>query len=147
MSYEAGSSLRDVVSSTPDVLRLWHSNKVTYTNHVFVALFEKYWGKSIEDEEAQWRKSAGTMDVDDSNFVLDFSIEGIHPSKDLVRLDFIRIYDELEKWLIRKAMGSIAPSALPTGQPGIGKSVWIKYAALVNASLLSGITARNAICL
>ncbi|KAF8809620.1 hypothetical protein BYT27DRAFT_7093757 [Phlegmacium glaucopus] len=71
------------------------------------------------------------MDVDNfSNpgcYVLDFGIKGIQPQKIWIRADYKLIYDELEGWFNVDPIGK-APSAIVTGQPGIGKSIWIYYA-------------------
>ena len=129
MSYNPGSSLADVVGSNQQVLDLWRLNKVTMDQTL--TLFEKYWGKSIEDEESDKSQLTlgDTMDVDSGNIsdrchVLDLSIKGIKPSKILIRFDYKRIYDQLEEWLNYDSEGD-TPSAVVTGQPGIGNFSFI----------------------
>ena len=130
MSYNPGSSLEDVVGSNQQALALWRLNKVT-ANVTLMACFEKYWGKSIKDEESDKSQLTlgDTMDVDSSNIsercqVLDISIKGIKPSKILIRSDYKLIYDQLEDWLNHHSKG-MAPSAVITGQPGIGNFSFI----------------------
>ncbi|KIM90035.1 hypothetical protein PILCRDRAFT_812840 [Piloderma croceum F 1598] len=61
---------------------------------------------------------------------LDISIDGMAPSSLWIRADYIRIYNFFQAHYDKHAHPMArAPSAVLTGQPGIGKSFWIYYAA------------------
>ncbi|KAI0255603.1 hypothetical protein BJV78DRAFT_1119377 [Lactifluus subvellereus] len=62
-------------------------------------------------------------------YPLDFGDENYARSKIWIRKDYIRIYDRCEEFHNRMThIRSIAPSVIITGQPGIGKTYWIRYA-------------------
>lgn len=67
-------------------------------------------------------------DVIPGCYVLNIGIKGLERSKFWIRADYIRVYNYLETINdgTSKAEG-VAPSAIITGQPGIGKSVWVYY--------------------
>ncbi|KAF8337726.1 hypothetical protein F5887DRAFT_531087 [Amanita rubescens] len=118
----------------------------------FAKLHAKFWGISMLHEEQEWRNSQQpipavgdeleTEDHMDMNFdaddvdadvipgcyVLNIGIKGLERSKIWIRADYIRVYNYLETINdgISKAEG-VAPGAIITGQPGIGKSVWVYY--------------------
>jgi hypothetical protein len=75
----------------------------------------------VEDEDE------GEADEDDDVtpgcYVLDIGIRGIVPSRLWIRSDYIRIYDALQGFYEEVVNpDNRAPSAVVTGQPGIGES-------------------------
>jgi len=62
-------------------------------------------------------------------FSLDLGIHGLKVSKIWVRKDYLRIYDNCIKHCedVRDC-DHLSPSAIITGQPGVGKTYWILYA-------------------
>lgn len=163
-SHDMESNFTSVVSYTP--LGQWPR----IDDHEPLAqLHAKFWGISMLHEEQEWRNSQpipavgdeleteDRMDVDfDLNdvgsdvipgcYVLDIGIDDFEISKIWIRAEYIRVYDYLETINdgTSKAEGR-APSAIITGQPGIGefpfrfvrlvpmhavlkgKSVWVYY--------------------
>lgn len=99
------------------------------TDEPFSQLSSKYWGKRIEGEAEQWRKSHSTIVDDPENdigpgcYVLDPGANSHFP-KLWVRKDYIRIYDYC---CAQHAQGPLTTgtqrSAVVTGQPGIGMSL------------------------
>jgi hypothetical protein len=96
-------------------------------SHVLSQLRSKFWGKRIQEEAEEWRKSHPTVTVDEDNdigrdcYMLDLGIE-LERSKLWVRQDYIRIYDYCSK---RHEEGpssatETARSVAITGQPGVG---------------------------
>ncbi|KAM6503293.1 hypothetical protein JOM56_000236 [Amanita muscaria] len=100
-------------------------------------------GKSDEDEGEVMSEGEGKPDEDEGEatdqdddilpdcYVLDISIRYM-PRSLWIRADYIRIFDcfqaHYDKYTKPKPKGK-TPSAVLTGQPGIGKSFWIYYAA------------------
>jgi hypothetical protein len=132
--------------------------------------YRKFWGKSMEDEEAEWQKGqtqiggqpededqdgyeAMVQDQDQGKrkatdkcgddvmnegegeatdedddilpgcYDLDISIDGMAPSSLWIRADYIRIYNFFQAHYDKHAHPMArAPSAVLTGQPGIGES-------------------------
>jgi hypothetical protein len=95
--------------------------------HPISQLRSEFWGKNIEEEAKQWRKSHSTVKVDRTNDIgpecygLDLGIIKFKSSKLWVRQDYIRIYDYCSK---RHEEGpssatEMARSVVITGQPGI----------------------------
>jgi hypothetical protein len=75
----------------------------------------------VEDEDE------GEADEDDGLtpgcYVLNIDIEGLVPSRLWIRSDYIRIYDALHDYYEEELdLDDRAPSAVITGQPGIGES-------------------------
>ncbi|KAN0123632.1 hypothetical protein V8E52_002964 [Russula decolorans] len=103
--------------------------------HRFSQLCSKYWGKVIEHDAKQWRKSHSsvkvnrTVEIGPKCFGLDLGIN-LKCSKMWVRQDYIRIYDYCSE---RHEAGPSsaterARSVVITGQPGVGKTYWVTYA-------------------
>ena len=109
-----------------------------------LALFhKKFWGKSMKDEESEWRRSQirivdqdqdqdqnNTSDMDDDIvpgcYVLDISIPGIRLSHLWIRADYIRIFDYFQTHYDKYDRPTEdVPSGVLTGQPGIGESACI----------------------
>jgi hypothetical protein len=95
--------------------------------HRFSQLCSKYWGKVIEHDAKQWRKSHSsvkvnhTVEIGPKCFGLDLGIN-LKCSKMWVRQDYIRIYDYCSE---RHEAGPSsaterARSVVITGQPGVG---------------------------
>jgi hypothetical protein len=96
-------------------------------DHKLSRLFSKYWGKDIEHDAKQWRKSHSsvrinpTVEIGPECFGLDLGIE-LRYSRMWVRQDYIRIYDYCSR---RHEEGPSSVTEAPrsvviTGQPGIG---------------------------
>lgn len=105
-----------------------------------VELHEKFWGKSMKDEEEEWRNAQRgkepvddeRMDVDDADaepideadkagcYMLDIGIEEFRVKKIWIRADYIRTFDCLVSHC-EKRPKTKSPSAVVTGQPGIGE--------------------------
>jgi hypothetical protein len=96
-------------------------------DHRLSQLFSKCWGKVIEHDAKQWRKSHSsvkvdrTVDIGPQCFGLNLGVR-VKGSKMWVRQDYIRIYDYCSE---RHAAGpssqeETARSVVITGQPGIG---------------------------
>ena len=118
------SSLASVVSN-----QTWKADDGTP-----LALFhKKFWGKSMKDEESEWRKSQlidqdeETTDADDDIisgcYVLNISIPHIPVSHLWIRADYIRVFNYFQAFFDThaKPMAKV-PSGVLTGQPGIGES-------------------------
>ncbi|KAI0280169.1 hypothetical protein BGY98DRAFT_964997 [Russula aff. rugulosa BPL654] len=122
------------------------------------SLHSKFWGTNMQEEEEAWRAKErlspapcqcdnnrkpnenpgnGTDESEDEDedtvlpgcYVLDINNDGIDLKSIWVRAEYIRIYDYLvEHYNEQINHGGRAPSAVITGQPGIGKSTWLYYA-------------------
>jgi hypothetical protein len=101
-----------------------------------LALFhKKFWGKSMKDEESEWRKSQIRIDQDEDEitdedddiisgcYVLDISIPRMPVSHLWIRADYIRVFNFFQAFFDThaKPMAKV-PSGVLTGQPGIGES-------------------------
>jgi hypothetical protein len=101
-------------------------------------LHAKFWGKSMVDEEQEWLRTQPAIGVGDERddilpgcYVLDIGmdigINGIDYSRIWVRAEYLRVYNELQNFYdvhvqaAEKKMWGPAPSAVLTGQPGIGE--------------------------
>jgi hypothetical protein len=108
-----------------------------------LALFhKKFWGKSMKDEESEWRESQIRIDQDQDEitdmdddiisgcYVLDISIPRMQVSHLWIRADYIRIFDYFQAFYDRHArpMAKV-PSGVLTGQSGIGESSCIASSA------------------
>ncbi|KAF8627245.1 hypothetical protein AX15_004464 [Amanita polypyramis BW_CC] len=121
-------------------------------------LHAMFWGKSMADEEQKWRDAQppmpveGTelgnecqggddsMDVDVSKeegsdddiiagcYSLEIGIKDFQFPRIWIRAEYVRIYDALEARYRMPVYPYMASAVVITGQPGIGKSVWIYYA-------------------
>jgi hypothetical protein len=108
---------------------------------------KKFWGKSMKDEESEWRDTQEdtqedehmdqdqdeTADMDDiipGCYVLDIGIPGMAISRLWIRADYIRIFNFFQDYFndYAKPMDRV-PSAVLTGQPGIGESSSIASSA------------------
>ncbi|EDR03255.1 uncharacterized protein LACBIDRAFT_307487 [Laccaria bicolor S238N-H82] len=74
---------------------------------------------------------ATTMDPDDDIipgcYMLDIGIDGLI-SKLWIRAEYIRVFNSVNAHYDEPSFVGKAPCAVVTGQPGIGKSVWVYYA-------------------
>ena len=110
-------------------------------------LHTKFWGKSMQVEELEWKKSQRPIpavgdelgsedqlmhvdfDVSDVGddvipgcYVLNIGISGLERSKIWIRADYIRVYNFLETIDDGTSKAEdMAPGAIITGQPGIGE--------------------------
>ena len=90
-------------------------------------LRSKFWGKKIEDESREWRRSHPTVEDDVDNDIgedchaLDLGIE-LTCAELWVRQDYKRIYDYCVKRHAEGPTSAIetARSVVITGQPGVG---------------------------
>ena len=143
----SGSTLESIIGSRPwtEWLTHWKSFKLSSSSlsgDVFseaapVQFYDKFWGKSMADEEQKWRNAQSPsstpvegcepMEVDvseeDDDLIegccfLELDIEDINFSRIWIRAEYIRIYNTLEN---QRGFNS-APAAVITGQPGIGES-------------------------
>ena len=143
----SGSTLESIIGSRPwtEWLTHWKSFKLSSSSlsgDVFseaapVQFYDKFWGKSMADEEQKWRNVQSPsstpvegyepMEVDvseeDDDLIegccfLELDIEDINFSRIWIRAEYIRIYNSLEN---QRGFNS-APAAVITGQPGIGES-------------------------
>ena len=94
-------------------------------------LHAKYWGVSINQDESEWVASHGELvenDPDGSEvvrgcFTLNFLSGGRTVSQLWVRKDYLRIYDSCDhhcQFALDKE--TLSPTAIITGQPGVGES-------------------------
>lgn len=114
---------------------------------------KKFWGKSMKDEESEWRdtqkdewcdtREDERMDQDQDQdeatdmddiipgcYVLDIGIPGMAISRLWIRADYIRVFNFFQDFFdnYAKPMDRV-PSAVLTGQPGIGESSCIALSA------------------
>ena len=130
------STLADVVGNSSQLLNLWHSQKLgsnqavkQSTQRMLLGLWSRFWGRSLKQDQAKWRASqlpVDATDVDDTDafdgcFVLELPSSDIDSKvrKIWVRKDYVRIYEAIEHWMDNYP-GEVAPSAVVTGQAGIG---------------------------
>ncbi|KIL64118.1 hypothetical protein M378DRAFT_11689 [Amanita muscaria Koide BX008] len=92
-------------------------------------------GKAMDEGGGEVKNAGEVTNEDDDDilpscYVLDISIHGIAPKSLWIRTDYIRIFNFFQAYYdeMAKPMDD-APSAVLTGQPGIGKSFWMFYAA------------------
>ncbi|EDR06022.1 uncharacterized protein LACBIDRAFT_294749 [Laccaria bicolor S238N-H82] len=75
---------------------------------------------------------ATTMDPDDDIipgcYMLDINIDGLKYSKLWIRAEYIRVFNSVNAYYDEPTSTPGAPCVVVTGQPGIGKSVWVYYA-------------------
>ncbi|PPQ84738.1 LOW QUALITY PROTEIN: hypothetical protein CVT26_014748 [Gymnopilus dilepis] len=143
MTFEQGpgSTLADVVGASPVILDFWNEHKLTPERAVgqlvqsaLVAFWSLYWGRSIQQDEDEWRyrnrnaRPASQSVLEEEREDLDTCLThlGLEKQKILVRKDYICIYDVFEEWEVC-SIEDIASSVVVTGQPGIGKSLWVYY--------------------
>lgn len=141
---ESGPGLASVIGSRPEVLAEWNSNLLA-SELSLTRLHAKFWGKSMADEEREWRDTqppipaVGSelgderMDEDGSEgagldddiipgcYFLEIDIEGLEYPMIWIRADYIRIYNALETHYRKPAYPHQAPAAVITGEPGIGE--------------------------
>jgi len=102
-------------------------------------LHTRFWGIPItrhvqqqsSDPSEGEDKHTDMSEEDDTKggYVLEIHNAAIHMKRIWVRAEYIRIYDFLVDYYNKKtAYKGIAPAAVVTGQPGIGKTVWVYYA-------------------
>jgi hypothetical protein len=124
MAQESESGVSSVVSVQSDVN--W-PDKLRDDNPL-AQLHKKFWGKRMDLEEEEWRKSQLEPVDDDLEgdilpgcYVLDIGIKTLF-SKMWIRADYKRIYDSLERYhsTVLLERSDKAPSAVLTGQSGIG---------------------------
>jgi len=140
------SSLQETKSDFASVVRvidrLEQWSKVV-VDEPLAQMHAKFWGKSMEDEEREWRNTPLTpaiggelegdermdVEVDDVSdttipgcYVLNIDVDGLEFSKIWIRAEYIRVYDFLEgRPHSASAVNNRAPGAIITGQPGIGE--------------------------
>ena len=127
------SSLASVISN-----QMWKADDGTP-----LALFhKKFWGKSMKDEESEWRKSQiriaqdedEIMDKDDDIisgcYILNISIPRMLVSHLWIRADYICVFNFFQAFFNThaKPMAKV-PSGVLTRQPGIGESSLIALLA------------------
>ncbi|KAH9009986.1 hypothetical protein EDB83DRAFT_2234549 [Lactarius deliciosus] len=98
-------------------------------------LHRKFWLQSLltenesmnvdKDEDPDEGEGEGGETV--PGCILNIGIEGIWPEL-LVRKEYIQLYNYCKKYLRSHCDDPMPPSVVITGQPGIGKSIWITYA-------------------
>jgi hypothetical protein len=140
----SGPSLASVVGFQPEPLV-----KIPPI-HPLARLHAKFWGKSMQDEEEEWRMAqppiseAGgepgdqgqdMMDVDSNTnddiisgcYALKIDVEGLVYPSIWIRADYKRIYDALEEHYNTLDVLPWTPGAVVTGQPGIGElPLWLR---------------------
>jgi len=91
-------------------------------------LHAKFWGKSINQDESEWRQREADqlkeIHVLPGSFVLDLGTDQIMSTSTWVPREYIQLYDRCNEHcnkVIR--LGSRPPSVVVTGHPGIGKSL------------------------
>lgn len=126
-------------------------------------LHTKFWGKSMQVEELEWKKSqppipaAGDdglgsedqlmhvdFDVSDVGddvipgcYVLNIGISGLERSKIWIRADYIRVYNFLETIDDGTSKAKdMAPGAIITGQPGIGEFLFLFHLPSTNTCIV-----------
>src|ERR1700722_2238588 len=135
---ESGSDLASIVY-IPEYLEKWPQLP---SNHPLAQLYTKFWGKSMADEERDWRISqsigvnsgdggdegegmddAKINDINPGCYVLNIDIDAIPYPRIWIRAEYMRMYDFFEHYYLKisKQMRGPSPSAVLTGQPGIGK--------------------------
>ncbi|KAI0248219.1 hypothetical protein BJV78DRAFT_1239036 [Lactifluus subvellereus] len=127
---------------TPSTLdSVWAALKLP-GNHPLSQLRDKFWNYSVEQEQIEWRRNhpeGETMKVDQDDesiaseigpgsYPLDLGIKGLEQSKLWIRQDYIRIYNYCQQFYDKLGGDDLPPSVVITGQPGIGKTYWIRYA-------------------
>ena len=139
---EPGSHFADVVN----VPALLEETPKLRDHGLLSVLHKKFWGKSMADEEQEWRSSlppTPTMDGDTDDLMQDDGDEGLdetgmnddiaqapgcyvldlgHPFPKLwIRPEYILIYDYLDDYYRKPSHLRRAPAAVITGQPGVGE--------------------------
>jgi hypothetical protein len=148
---ESGLLLASVIGSRPEVLKEWEPFKSS-SDSLPAQWHEKFWGKSMAEEEQKWRDAqllkplegsglgnepwggdesmymgmseAEGLDDDviEGCYSLEVDIEGFAYPRIWIRAEYIRIYNALESHYAEPSYPYLAPSAVITGQPGIGES-------------------------
>ncbi|KAJ3510252.1 hypothetical protein NLJ89_g4784 [Agrocybe chaxingu] len=108
---------------------------------------DNFWGKSMEDERNAWRQSEGLPPLDDEAddgevdilpgcYALKIGIPGFGYTSIWLRAEYIRIFNVCEEYFAeitgrqaKKDSSRRPPSFVISGQPGIGKTLWLYYAA------------------
>ena len=146
---ESGSSLASIIGPYQEFLTGWQSFKLSSPILLPFQWHAKFWGKSMEDEEQEWRNAQPPtvsvqgsglgddkpMDVDtsegedlDDDFIkgcysLEIGIKRLRISRVWIRAEYIRIYNALEAYYQKRpSISNQALAAVITGQPGIGGS-------------------------
>ena len=148
MLQESGSSLASIIGPYQEFLTCLQSSKLTSPIFLPFQWHAKFWGKSMEDEEQQWRDAQPPMSVEggglggdepmdvdtsegedlDDDFIkgcysLEIGIKRLRIPKVWIRAEYIRIYNALEAYYQKRpSITNQAPAAVITGQPGIGES-------------------------
>jgi hypothetical protein len=125
------TGLSSIVRDPKDLTRLEMLN----VRHNDLAQFHsKFWGKSMKVEENEWF-STQTVEVrsefedptDQNNdiipgcYMLNIGIEGFAYPKIWVRAEYMRVFAHLQTFYDWPRAHNVAPSAVITGQPGIGR--------------------------
>lgn len=96
-------------------------------------------GPSNNNQKPNENPGNGSTDENDDDnddiipgcYVLDIDNDALKIKRIWIRAEYIRIYDHLVEYYNQKTSQvseKISPSVVITGQPGIGKSVWLYYA-------------------
>ena len=82
----------------PGRLDNWSSTKLD-DDHPLAQFHSKFWGKSLETEEKQWRDAQGdSSDTEPGCYALEIGIPGIRVDKIWIRAEYIEIYDYFEDY-------------------------------------------------
>jgi hypothetical protein len=144
---QEGQTLASTIGSLPKRLKEWESFKLSSESELQPYQFHNmFWGKSMADEEQEWRDAQGTglgnerqggdeaMDVDvsvevdgdddiiEGCYFLEIGIEGFQLPRIWIRAEYVRIYNALEDRHRTPYYPPLAPAVVITGQPGIGES-------------------------
>ena len=84
-----------------------------------------FWGRRVEDDAIQWRRSHPDVQDDDTNdigsecYILDTGLK-TYAAKLWVRRDYSRIYEYCKRRDEGGPIAGVSPSVVITGQPGVG---------------------------
>ncbi|KAF8265132.1 hypothetical protein EI94DRAFT_1831410 [Lactarius quietus] len=96
--------------------------------HEVAKLHERFWHQGAYKDKLLNPPEAEDDEIGSGCFVLDFGIPDIRPTKVWVRNEYLRIYKYCNNFLEAPHEETDAPAVIVTGQPGIGKSCWLRYA-------------------
>jgi len=91
----------------------------------------------MPEQEKVWRDDTSDSSEDDNTddavkpgcYVLDLENDFFNFTRIWVRAKYIQIYEFLVNFYEQSIMyGNLKPAAVITGQPGIGKTIWLSYA-------------------
>ena len=115
----------------PGRLDKWSSMKLD-DGHPLTQFHSKFWGKSMETEERQWRNAQGDpSNIEPGCYALDIGIPGILVDKMWIRAEYLEIYDYFEDYYYKTEGLGRCPGGVLTGQPGIGECTWFIIVSLL----------------